>query len=235
MNMVRMLLNGKYELSIPDHRAARPQWLPENGGWEAARTDAMAERIDEDDTVFYVGAEEGEFPALCQTWGAEVALFEPNPKVWSNIKAIWDANRLSTPHCFAGFASNVTRALDAELERSWPLSAFEEIVAAHGFKELHLEADNYPQITLDDAAVHSGLTPSVICFDVEGSEWQVLKGAEMLLEEHKPTLFASIHPEMMALHWGQWSADFRGWIKGFGYSETILDYQHELHVLYEPA
>ena len=62
MNMVRMLLNGKYELSIPDHRAARPQWLPENGGWEAARTDAMAERIDEDDTVFYVGAEEGEFP-----------------------------------------------------------------------------------------------------------------------------------------------------------------------------
>lgn len=231
--MVPCLLNGKYQLTIPDHRAARPEWQPENGCWEGARTEAMHDRIGSGDTVYYVGAEEGEFPALCQVWGADTVLVEPNPKVWSNIRAIWEANRLATPICFQGFASTENRQMGVEVEKAWPACAFDDIEAAHGFKELHLEANNYPQITLDELHRQTGVTPTVISFDVEGSEWHVLRGAEQLLADHRPTLFASIHPEMMMLHWNQWSTDFRGWIKRFGYSETILDYQHELHCLYE--
>ena len=231
--MVRCVLNGKYPLIIPDHRAARPDWQPEHGCWEGPRTDAMHDRIKPGDVVYYVGAEEGEFPALCQVWGADVYVIEPNPKVWSNIRAIWESNGLKTPVCFPGFASNETRTLGVEPTRGWPDCAYEDIVAAHGFKELHCEAEHYPQITLDDLYERFGVAPTVISFDVEGSEFHVLRGAQRVIEEFHPTIFASIHPEMMMLHWGEWSRDLRNWLNERGYRETILDYAHELHCVYE--
>lgn len=232
--MVECVINGKYPLIIPQHRAARPDWQPEHGCWEGPRTDALHDRVGNDDVVYYVGAEEGEFPALCQMWGAETYLLEPNPKVWSTIKAVWDANGLSTPLCFQGFASNKTELLGTEPAWDWPACAGEDIDAAHGFKELHLEAEFYPQITLDEFSKY-GKPPTILSFDVEGSEFQVLRGAEHIIAHYKPTIFASIHPEMMALHWGEWSRDLRNWIIDRGYRETYLDYAHELHCVYEPA
>jgi FkbM family methyltransferase len=230
--MVKAVLNGEFEITMPKHRADRPDWYtPE--GWEKPRAKAMHERVGPGDVVYYVGAEEGEFPALCQMWGADVVLFEPNPKVWPNIKAIWEANKLAVPVCWPGFASNVDQPLWADLLQSWPQCAIDEVIGNHGFKELFLEAPNYPQIRIDDVATQT-MPPTVISFDVEGSEWQVLRGAEQTLRDHRPTLFASIHPEFMFHQWGEYSSDFRNWIKGFGYQETYLDYQHELHMLYEP-
>jgi FkbM family methyltransferase len=229
--MVDTLINGRWNLKLPAHRAARPDWYTTEG-WERARLDAMSERIGPGDVVYYVGAEEGEMAALCQMWGAKVYLFEPNPKAWPNIKAIWEANNLETPFCFEGFASNVDRSFNIPAGWFWPGDAYGGVVGDHGFKELYLEAEHYQQVRLDTVP-EAGEPPTVISFDVEGSEWQVLRGALAILENHHPTLFASIHPEFMFHQWGQYSSDFRGWIKGFGYHETILDYQHELHCLYE--
>jgi FkbM family methyltransferase len=232
--MVPILLNSKYPLTIPDHRAARPKWQPENGCWEGPRTEAMHDLIGPGDVVYYVGAEEGEFPALCVTWGAQVYLIEPNPKVWSNIRAIWESNNLPTPVTFPGFASNITESLGVEPTRGWPDCAYEDIIAAHGFKELHTESQNYPQIKLDDLYEKFQEPPTVLSFDVEGSEFHVLRGAERIIDTFKPIIYASIHPEMLMLHWGEWSRDLRNWINDKGYTELMVDYQHELHCVYLP-
>lgn len=234
--MVKATLNGEFEIVLPKHRADRPEWYTDTG-WEKARLSAMHDVIasQPDPVVYYVGAEEGEMAALCQMWGAQVYLFEPNPKAWPNIRAIWEANGLTDPVTFAGFASNTTARLDEMATRGFPQVAYGEVVGDHGFKELHLEAANYPQTRLDDIVESGHQPPTVITFDVEGSEWQVLRGAEQILRQHKPILFASIHPEFMFHQWKQYARDLRNWIIALGYTETLLDYEHELHAVYAPA
>lgn len=235
--MVKAKLNGEFEIIIPEHRAERPEWYTSEG-WEKARLKALHDAIVNGDaeTVYYVGAEEGEMPALCQMWGAQVILFEPNPKVWSNTKAIWKANKLEDPITFEGFASNEDKILQEGvfIAKGFPPSADLPIEAAHGFKELYQEADNYSQIKIDTVAQNFPI-PTIITMDVEGSEFEVLKGAEQTLRVHKPKIFLSLHPEFLFHQWGIYASEVRGWIKALGYSEQLLDYKHEVHLLYEPV
>lgn len=231
--MIECVLNGRYKIVLPQHRAERPEWYNASG-WEKARLDAMHDRINNKSVVYYVGSEEGDMPALCQLWGAKMVLFEPNPKVWSNTKAIWKANKLESPMTFQGFCSTETRIIDSKnwLQKGFPVCADDEIIAAHGFKELDKEADSYNQIRIDDV-VKQYLPPTMITIDVEGAEGHVLRGAINTLKDHKPTIVLSLHPEFLITQYKEWGAELRGWIKDLGYRETLLDYQHEVHLLYE--
>lgn len=240
--MIKAKLNGEFEIILPKHRADRPDWYTQEG-WEKARLKAFHGEIKKQikngikPVVYYVGAEEGEMPALCQIWGAEVVLFEPNPKVWPNMKAIWEANKLAPPMAtFDGFASNDNREFEDALKfREFPEVADNEVIGDHGFKELYLEGQNYPQVRIDLITTQLEVEPpTIITFDCEGSDWEVMKGAELTLMGYKPTIFASIHPEFMFHQFGQYSRDFRNWIINLGYEETFLDWQHEGHFIYEP-
>lgn len=221
------LINGKWEIILPNHRADRPEWQIENGGWEKARLDSMHKHLGDEDVLFYVGTEEGDMAGLCAMWGAKMVLFEPNPRVWPNIKAIWKANKLEDPFwCLAGFASNKTTPY--EIYSGFPPCADGALIGDHGFKELQDPGD-IPQIKIDDIDI----IPTAISIDVEGSEWEVLRGAEQTLRKHKPKIWLSLHPEFMWRIYGEYSADLRNWIKDLGYKETLLDYQHECHLFYE--
>jgi FkbM family methyltransferase len=243
--MVKARLNGLYDIVLPKHRADRPQWHSEQG-WEKERLAALRAEIirqrsvGREPVVYYIGAEEGEMAALCQIWGAEVALFEPNPKVWPNIKAIWEANGLEEPlGIYVGFASNSTEESPTELDyddsarAGWPECAYGPVIGDHGFRELAYEAAHTRQIRIDDFLMRRSLRPTVISIDVEGSEWQVLRGAERLLDDHHPTIFLSGHPEFMFHMFGEYLGDLRRWLKDKGYREQLLAYEHEVHLLYE--
>ena len=82
--MIKATLNGEWEMFLPKHRADRPEWYTDKG-WEKLRLKSMHEGLGEGDVMYYVGAEEGEMAALCQMWGAEVVLFEPNPKIHTSL------------------------------------------------------------------------------------------------------------------------------------------------------
>lgn len=232
--MKKVIVNGEFEITLPDHRAARPEWY-EPKGWEKPRLRHMSENISSGDVMYYVGAEEGEFAALCQMWGAEVVVFEPNPKVWSHFPLLWSANNLDLPlACIPGFASDNINNLSRIYYNEWPPEVNDVIEAAHGFKELYLEGETYGQITIDSCVYDHGIKPpTAISLDVEGSEWRVLGGAEKVLREHKPKIWLSGHPEFMLQQWDESLYNLRQWIKGLGYTETILDYQHEVHLYYE--
>jgi FkbM family methyltransferase len=232
--MIKSVINGEFEIFLPEHRANRPEWYTEKG-WERKRLQSMHSNLGPGDVIYYVGAEEGEFAALCQMWGAEVVVFEPNPKVWSHFPLLWSANNLELPlACIPGFASDKINNLSRIYYNEWPTEVNDVIEAAHGFKELYLEGETYGQITIDSCVYDHGIKPpTAISLDVEGSEWRVLGGAEKVLREHKPKIWLSGHPEFMMQQWNEYLYDLRFWLWGLGYKETLLDYQHEVHLYYE--
>ena len=147
--MIKVIINGDFEITLPKHRADRPDWYQPHG-WEKPRLKHMSENISSGDVMYYVGAEEGEMPALCQMWGAEVVLFEPNPQVWSHYPILWSANKLEPPIAtIAAFASNINNDKAEIYRNGFPPVSDEDLNKAHGFKELYLEGDNYGQITID--------------------------------------------------------------------------------------
>lgn len=238
--MLPVVINGQWELLLPEHRAARPDWTSEKG-WERARLDAMHAAIEPGMIVFDCGAEEGDFPALYASWGADVVLFEPNPRVIPNIKAIWDANQLPPPRgVFAGFAAAHTNLLPDQLEPifaepdldGWPACAYGPVIGDHGFRNVCERPHDTPQTTLDDYSLRTGLIPDVITLDVEGAELEVLKGAENLLRTRQPLVFASIHPTFIRDMYGQTDLDVHAFMASCGYKGDHLATDHEEHWLF---
>ncbi len=232
VEMVPTLINGRWEILLPEHRAARPEWDIANGGWEKARLDHMHSTTQPGDRVLYIGGEEGDMAALLASWGAYVRIVEPNELVWPNIKAIWDANKLEKPSSmYVGFCGKTTS--DHHMKGwhdDWPMCAYGPVIGDHGFKELRDPGDR-PVIAVDDMR----LAPDMITMDVEGSEWEVLQGAEWTIDKYLPRIYLSLHPEFLIDQYGKYSYEVRRWLIDKGYEETLLDYQHEAHFFYEPV
>ena len=242
VDMIPCLLNGKWNLTLPEHRAVRPEW---ETGWEVERLDAMHQVIKPGDTVIDVGAEEGDMSALCAQWAGptgRMILVEPNPKVWPNIRAIWNHNDDLAPvlKWFVGFAARTTELHPPKDDvneywngnsQFWPNCAYGPLIDDHGFRALYQQADATPRIRLDDLEYGS---VDVITMDVEGSELEVLNGARYILIEQRPVVFVSVHPQFMADQWNQHPLTLHDYMDKLGYDKTFLASDHEVHWQYTP-
>lgn len=230
--MQEVTINGRWTLNLPEHRAARPEWVT---GWEVERLHSMALAIRPTDTVYDIGTEEGDLSALLGQWCGRLHLFEPNDRVWPNVRAIWEANCLRPPAgCWSGFAGAVTSVPGAAWPdtNTWPPSAYGPVIGDHGFCQLG-ERPDLPAISLDNYAAMSGDPPHVITMDVEGSELEVLRGASGLLRGPRPVVFVSVHPESMLAHYGQYQNELNFYMKQLGYCGDFLAHDHEAHWVFQ--
>jgi FkbM family methyltransferase len=227
-------INDRWPLELGEPRASWIAWPY----WEKERLAAMYSVIRPGDFVVDVGAEEGDLPTLWATWGADVAMIEPNPKVWPNIRTVWEANVPGEPEaCFVGFAGetdNITRPhWPLSPETGWPDCATGETILDHGF--LHIdERPDCPTITLNTFTARIERRPDVVTVDIEGAEYRMILGAGRLLEEDRPIFFISVHPEFMRDRYGDTPDDLLTHMRLHRYEETFLAFDHEHHYMFKP-
>ncbi len=88
--------------------------------------------------------------------------------------------------------------------------------------------------TLDSEVAELRLIPTIIKIDVEGWEFEVMKGAEDTLLRHRPVLFLSLHPRALAeLHASPEMV--QSWLHERGYTLRLIGVDHEIHLLAEPS
>jgi len=228
-DMIKCKLNGKFDIILPRHRAERPEWYTDKG-WEKKRLEHIHKHLTKKDVMYYIGVEEGDMTALCAMWGAKLVMFEPNELVMPNIKAIWEANNLNLDDTFYPcFVSDVT---DKYIDPVTVRDIEGEVIHNHGFKELK-DPHGIPQLKIDDIVERTGVIPTAITLDIEGSEGRALRGAEQTLRKYKPKIWLSLHPEFCLTQYNEWGAEIRAWLIDLGYTETLIDYPlHEVHLMY---
>jgi hypothetical protein len=87
-----------------------------------------------------------------------------------------------------------------------------------------------PITTLDSETVALNLVPNVLKIDVEGAEWEVLKGAEQILQRYHPMLFLSLHPAALTKR-GESPEVILDWLVHRGYGHDVIARDHEIHVI----
>lgn len=140
----------------------------------------ILDEIDED-TVFYdVGGFHG-YHTILGTLGEKVYTFEPDPENLEVLKENIDLNS------------------EQEIELiEKPLWSEETNLKMHsgleGKSTIDAEGNIEQKTTTVDNMVELGASaPDVIKIDVEGAEYQVLKGTEEILEKHRPIIVLEAH------------------------------------------
>lgn len=248
----RVMVSDRWPLMMAPHRAARPEWTNPPHYWEGPRLARMHEAITDmaamaRDTsagfdygtpvVWDVGAEEGDMPALYATWGADVVLIEPNPKVWPCIRYHWLANNLPDPlGMYVGLVgASPNDEHEPPMSGVWPECAVSDVMwPAHGFHHLDDYSTTDPVATLD-LLLERFPEPDIITADIEGGEGHMLKGAERMLSEVRPVWFLSVHShELRELYGHNPSEHVHDVMAAHGYTAELIEDRHEAHWVYYP-
>lgn len=223
MNYSPGRINDAYDIVLPDFRvsfhADRPRW-------EKGRLEHCAELMEPGMVVYDIGAEHGDFTSLYRKWvdpGGDVCPIEPAAHYWPFIRETWDANGFqAAPRlCYVGLIGDIQRGKRADSSYSWPSEAYGEGIPDGGF--LHLAHDKKsPRTTIDHLALTYGPVPDAIVMDIEGSEWNAVRGAEGTLIQHKPLLWISVHPTPLAEWYHKTVEDLLGLLGQLGYQTEWL-------------
>lgn len=222
------LINGKWTINMLPHRAELDLWRT---GWETERIDSMHANLKPGMKIWDIGAEEGDFACLWSSWGCEVGLIEPGERVWANIRETWYANNVKDPlFAYEGFAAarDYMPEGQQEVPYLWPDVSAGPIITDHGFRVVH-ERPDIPSLKLDTLAERYG-DPDALTIDVEGAEYEVLKGAKRVLREVKPLIWLSLHPEPMCNAFNTPPSVLQHDLRNMGYGQRLLWLDHELHL-----
>jgi FkbM family methyltransferase len=223
--MVQVQVNGRWPLWLPRDRARREGWA----WWERDALAALWSVIRPGDTVWDIGAEQGDLAALYATWGAEVIAVEPDPGCWPLIRATFDANSIEPERGIEAAVGPTARGTNAFAhEDTWPDSAWDPEPPEPAFV-----TDPPEVVTLDQIMDFVGLAPDLVVMDIEGGEYQALLGGEHLLRT-LPILMISVHPEMMRDRYGDTPDDLIAHVERQGYTHHRVSYDHEHHYLFKP-
>ncbi len=198
---------------------------------EAASYAIVKQILKPGDVFFDVGAAIGCYTMVassCIGPTGKILAFEPDPEARVFLRRHLDWN---------GIAERVTiREVCCSKE-----SGERELYVSP--KDVGGQASLFPQpgfekivvvsTSLDEEWIRDGLRPALVKIDVEGAEWDVLQGAQRLLEEVRPTLLLSIHPTILESR-GITESQVLDWLQQKRYHCSVLERDHEVHIVAKP-
>jgi hypothetical protein len=85
-----------------------------------------------------------------------------------------------------------------------------------------------PTITIDQ--IGQWMKVDAITVDVEGAEFEVMKGAELTLRKERPLVWLSVHPDLMQRDYGvEHVEELFDFMTSCGYGREYLGTDHEQH------
>ncbi len=166
--------------------------------------------------VYDIGAHAGSISlgaARLAGSSGRVVAFEADPKNVSRLRE----------NCLR---NNLTASVQIIPSAVWTYTAPEIPFRCGGAQRMHggVEADgqrpvlgsgetiNVPAITLDDFIANGGPLPRLIKIDVEGGEYEVLRGGTNLFAKQRPLIIAEVHHNRAADQIGAWliEHEYRG-------------------------
>lgn len=200
--------------------------------WEMERTRHMQQHLERGDILFDIGAEVG---WLSVVYGqivhpSNMVLIEPTPQFWGNIEMLWHRNFDTEPlACYFGLFSDKTTSKDVLPFNTFPEEAKADPIDKLAYTYIHENSAKVPEIMLDDYVKQSGIVPTAITMDTEGSELLILKGAENTLKEHAVKVYVSIHPDLGERDYGVKREDTIAYLESLGYTGEHIATDHEEH------
>lgn len=147
----------------------------------------------------------------------KVWAFEPLPKNLDLLRWNIRLNHLSQS------VEIVPKVASNSPEPFLRMAGMDDPVAVTAFlsNETDAQTISVPNVRLDDMFNAKSSNIGLIKIDVEGAEMEVLRGAEEMLQRCRPNLVIEVHGFAFP-KFGSSVSDFRGFLAGLGYSESII-------------
>jgi len=237
MRELRTFLNEdgtkRYRVRVPDFIFEHEPY----DHWEKDRLLSMDMNLGLKDVLFDVGTELGWQSAIYAGFVGphNICLFEPDAKLWPTIREVWGANHLPIPGaCCTALASNRTVGEPVITRLGWPDAAYQRaLVSYDNWAAVH-SYGALSEISLDDFIMRTGIIPTAVALDVEGAEGRVLRGAEKILKNNRPLVWASLHPDARLAKYGTSKVAIREFMTKLAYDEQYLGTDHEEHCFFYP-
>jgi FkbM family methyltransferase len=219
----------RFKLRVPDFLARWDVYAV----WEKERTLNMEKNLKPGMVLFDIGAEKGWQSAVYAQFvgGENMVLIEPTAEYWPNLKFIWEENKLGMPKmCFAGLISPKSLGAQPVLNK-WPAESDGPLFDGLKYVYLHDNPGNQ-QASIDDLALLA--KPDALTMDCEGVEIRILEGAIETLRNHRPLVWASLHPDMALANYGSNISEVHNLMASVGYTGKLLGTDHEEHWFFWP-
>ena len=199
--------------------------------WERVRTRSMRQHLRNGDILFDIGAEMGWLSVIYgQMVGASnMVLFEPTAEFWPNIEALWhknfDAEPLDTVNALVG------NKPQGKIETGkWPECSNGDLIEKLSYTLIHENPKQIPTTTIDEYIYQTGITPTALTIDTEGSELLILQGAKDILAKRNLKVWVSVHPDLALKDYGVESQyAVYEFMKEQGYEGSMVGQDHEQH------
>lgn len=208
-------------------------------GWEKARLASMQTHLKPGMVLYDIGTEHGWLSAVYGAFAGyeNMVLIEPSPEMWVNIRKTWEANGFPAPMaCLPMFAGAIhdLPGLPGECA-DWPAWTHDwaTLPETGAMPYRYMGEGHAIRTTTVDQIADIFAPPAALTIDVEGFELGVLHGAHRTLEEHRPLVWVSVHPDLMERQ-GTTPEQLYAFMGSLNYHRDLLGIDHEEHHLFTP-